>query len=67
MRMDSSAQLSQADGSSSGGKTAALQPFSEETKDSCGLENQMLTVLHVFDIDRCRTARFYAGMWWEEG
>jgi len=68
MRMNSSAQLSPADGSSPAGTTAALQPPSAgETKDLCGFENQMLNVLHVFDIDRCRTARFYAGMWWEEG
>ena len=68
MHTNSSAQLSLAAGSSSAGKTTALPPPSvEESNDSRGVENQMLKVLHVFDVDRCRIAQFHAGVWWEEG
>ena len=68
MRTNSSTQESQAEGSTSAGKTTVLQPPSVgESKDLYSVENQMLKVLHLFDLDRCRVAQFRAGMWWEEG
>ena len=68
MRADSSTQRSGAGGSRSAGKTTPLQPpFVEESKDLRSVENQILKVMHVFDIDRCRIAQFHTGIWWEEG
>ena len=68
MRTNSSMYPLQAEGPSSAGKTAPLEHLSvDESRDFFSEENQMLKVLHVFDIDRCRIAQFHAGMWWEEG
>jgi len=66
MRTNSSMCPSQTEGPF--GKTTPLEHLSvDESKDFFSEENQMLKVLHVFDIDRCRIAQFHAGMWWEEG
>jgi hypothetical protein len=68
MPTNSSTYPSRAEGRSSAGKTTPHEhPSAGESKDFSSEENQMLKVLRVFDIDRCRIAQFHAGMWWEEG
>ena len=67
MGADSSTQPSEVGGSRYAGKTTPLwPPFVEESKDLSSVENQILKVLHLFDIDRCRIAQFHTGIWWEE-